>query len=73
VIAKRGWHPSLDAEAEGSRAVNVIDTWTPRAAADLALRFQAALLVVTCHRHGPRPGDGHRLEERGLAGRVAGR
>lgn len=35
---------------------------TPRAAADLALRFGAAILVVTCHRRGPRPGDGHRLE-----------
>jgi KDO2-lipid IV(A) lauroyltransferase len=35
---------------------------TPRAAADLALRFGAAVLVVTCHRRGPRPGDGHRLE-----------
>jgi KDO2-lipid IV(A) lauroyltransferase len=35
---------------------------TPRAAADLALRFGATVLVVTCHRRGPRPGDGHRLE-----------
>lgn len=35
---------------------------TPRAAADLALRFGAAVLVVTCHRRGSRPGDGHRLE-----------
>jgi KDO2-lipid IV(A) lauroyltransferase len=35
---------------------------TPRAAADLALRFHAAVLVVTCSRRGPRPGDGHRLE-----------
>jgi KDO2-lipid IV(A) lauroyltransferase len=35
---------------------------TPRAAADLALRFDAALLVVTCHRRGPRARDGHRLE-----------
>ncbi|HEX9400389.1 MAG TPA: lysophospholipid acyltransferase family protein [Anaeromyxobacter sp.] len=34
---------------------------TPRAAADLALRFGAAVLVVTCHRRGPRAGDGHRL------------
>jgi KDO2-lipid IV(A) lauroyltransferase len=34
---------------------------TPRAAADLALRFGAAVLVVTCHRRGPRPQDGHRL------------
>ena len=35
---------------------------TPRAAADLALRFGASVLVLTCHRRGPRPGDGHRLE-----------
>ncbi|HEY6006310.1 MAG TPA: lipid A biosynthesis acyltransferase [Anaeromyxobacter sp.] len=35
---------------------------TPRAAADFALRFGAALLVVTCHRRGPRVRDGHRLE-----------
>ncbi len=35
---------------------------TPRGAADLALRFGAAVLVVTCHRRGERPGDGHRLE-----------
>jgi KDO2-lipid IV(A) lauroyltransferase len=35
---------------------------TPRAVGDLALRFGAAVLVVTCHRRGPRPGDGHRLE-----------
>jgi KDO2-lipid IV(A) lauroyltransferase len=35
---------------------------TPRAAADLALRFGATVLVVTCHRRGPRAGDGHRLE-----------
>ena len=35
---------------------------TPRAAADFALRCGAAVLVVTCHRRGPRPGDGHRLE-----------
>ncbi len=34
----------------------------PRAAADLALRFGAAPLVVTCHRRGPRVRDGHRLE-----------
>lgn len=107
VIAKRSWHRSLDAEAERSRAINVVETFwrddpatgrsmlrllrgagtlgilidqdirdvqsvfvpffgrlaaTPRAAADLALRFQAAVLVVTCHRRGPRSGDGHRLE-----------
>jgi Kdo2-lipid IVA lauroyltransferase/acyltransferase len=35
---------------------------TPRAAADFALRFGATPLVVTCHRRGPRRGDGHRLE-----------
>lgn len=35
---------------------------TPRAAADLALRFGAAVVVVTCHRRGPNAGDGHRLE-----------
>ena len=35
---------------------------TPRAAADLALRFGATVLVVTCHRRGARPGDGHRVE-----------
>lgn len=107
VIAKRSWHPSLDALAERSRAPNRVGTiWrddpatgramlrlfkqagtlgilidqdirdvqsvfvpffgrpaaTPRAAADFALRFGAAVLVVTCHRRGPRPGDGHRLE-----------
>jgi KDO2-lipid IV(A) lauroyltransferase len=27
VIAKRSWHRSLDAEAEGSRALNVVDTF----------------------------------------------
>jgi KDO2-lipid IV(A) lauroyltransferase len=35
---------------------------TPRGAADLALRFGAAVLVVTLHRRGPNAGDGHRLE-----------
>ncbi|HVO20187.1 MAG TPA: lipid A biosynthesis acyltransferase [Anaeromyxobacter sp.] len=35
---------------------------TPRGAADLALRSGAAVLVVTCHRRGPKAGDGHRLE-----------
>jgi Kdo2-lipid IVA lauroyltransferase/acyltransferase len=35
---------------------------TPRGAADLALRFGAAVLLVTCHRRGPHAGDGHRLE-----------
>jgi KDO2-lipid IV(A) lauroyltransferase len=36
--------------------------YTPRAAADLALRFGAAVVVVTSHRRGPRAGDGHELE-----------
>ena len=35
---------------------------TPRAAADFALRFGAAVLVVTCHRRGPGARDGHRLD-----------
>jgi len=35
---------------------------TPRAAADFALRFDATVLVVTCHRRGPGASDGHRLE-----------
>jgi Kdo2-lipid IVA lauroyltransferase/acyltransferase len=106
-IAKRSWHPSLDALAERFRASNGVGTFwrddtatgrkmlklfkeggalgilidqdirdvqsvfvpffgrlaaTPRAAADFALRFGAAVLVVTCHRRGPRPMDGHRLE-----------
>jgi KDO2-lipid IV(A) lauroyltransferase len=34
---------------------------TPRGAADLALRFDATVLVVTCHRRGA-PGQGCRLE-----------
>ena len=34
---------------------------TPRGAADLAMRFGAAVVVVTCHRRGG-PGEGHRLE-----------
>jgi Kdo2-lipid IVA lauroyltransferase/acyltransferase len=106
-IAKRSWHPTLDAMAERFRAENGVGTFwrddpatgrrmlklfkqggalgilidqdiadvqsvfvpffgrlaaTPRAAADLALRFGAAVLVVTASRRGPRPGDGHRLE-----------
>ena len=36
--------------------------YTPRAAADLALRFRAAVVVVTSHRRGRRLGDGHELE-----------
>ena len=35
---------------------------TPRGAADLALRFDAAALVVYLHRRGPRRGDGHVIE-----------
>lgn len=34
---------------------------TPRAAADLALRFRAPLVVGTCRRRGPRRGDGHEV------------
>ncbi len=106
-IAKRTWHPSLDAVIERFRAENGVGTFwrddpatgrnmlklfrqggtlgilidqdisdvqsvfvpffgrlaaTPRAAADLALRFGTPVLVVTCHRAGPRVRDGHRLE-----------
>jgi KDO2-lipid IV(A) lauroyltransferase len=35
---------------------------TPRAAADLALRFGAPVIVGTSRRRGPRPGDGHVVE-----------
>ncbi|HEX9307721.1 MAG TPA: lipid A biosynthesis acyltransferase [Anaeromyxobacter sp.] len=35
--------------------------FTPRAAADLALRFRAPVVVGTCRRRGPRPGDGHEV------------
>jgi KDO2-lipid IV(A) lauroyltransferase len=38
------------------------EAWTPRAAADLALRFGAPVVVGSIHRKGPRPADGHRLE-----------
>jgi KDO2-lipid IV(A) lauroyltransferase len=34
---------------------------TPRAAADLALRFRAPVVVGTSRRRGPRPGDGHEV------------
>jgi KDO2-lipid IV(A) lauroyltransferase len=106
-IAKRSWHPSLDAFSERFRAEHGVQTFwrddvdtgrkmlklfkqggalgilidqdipdvqsvfvpffgrlaaTPRAAADLAIRLGAAVLVVTCHRRGPRARDGHRLE-----------
>jgi KDO2-lipid IV(A) lauroyltransferase len=36
--------------------------FTPRAAADFAMRFGAPVMVGTIHRKGPRPGDGHRVE-----------
>jgi KDO2-lipid IV(A) lauroyltransferase len=36
--------------------------YTPRAAADFALRFGAPVVVGTIHRRGPRPRDGHVLE-----------
>lgn len=36
--------------------------YTPRAAADFALRFGAPVVVGTIHRKGPRAADGHRLE-----------
>ena len=107
VIAKRTWHPRLDALSEELRARYGVGTFwrddpvtgramlkllrgggtlgilidqdirdvqsvfvpffgrpaaTPRAAADLALRFGATVVVITCHRRGPRLGDGHRLE-----------
>lgn len=38
--------------------------FTPRAAADFAVRFGAPVVVGTVHRKGPRAGDGHRLEVR---------
>jgi KDO2-lipid IV(A) lauroyltransferase len=36
--------------------------FTPRAAADFAVRFGAPVVVGTIHRKGPRAKDGHRLE-----------
>lgn len=36
--------------------------FTPRAAADFAVRFGAPVVVGTVHRKGPRAADGHRLE-----------
>jgi Kdo2-lipid IVA lauroyltransferase/acyltransferase len=36
--------------------------FTPRAAADFAIRFGAPVVVGTIHRKGPRPADGHLLE-----------
>ncbi len=35
--------------------------WTPRAAGDLALRFQAPVAVIWSRRRGPAAGDGHEL------------
>jgi KDO2-lipid IV(A) lauroyltransferase len=103
-IAKRSWHPRLDALAEELRGRTAVQTFwrddpatgrsmlklfraggtlgilidqdiagvqnvfvpffgrpaaTPRAAGDLALRFDATLLVITCAR---RPEGGHVLE-----------
>jgi KDO2-lipid IV(A) lauroyltransferase len=36
--------------------------FTPRAAADFAIRFGAPVVVGTIHRKGPGPSDGHRLD-----------
>jgi KDO2-lipid IV(A) lauroyltransferase len=36
--------------------------FTPRGAADLALRFKVPVLVGWCRRRGPRPGDGHEID-----------
>jgi KDO2-lipid IV(A) lauroyltransferase len=36
--------------------------WTPRGAADLALRFRAPVVVGWCRRRGPEPGAGHEIE-----------
>jgi len=36
--------------------------WTPRAAADFALRFGAPVVVGTTHRRGPGRGDGHVID-----------
>jgi KDO2-lipid IV(A) lauroyltransferase len=35
--------------------------YTPRAAADLAIRFGAPVVVATSRRRGPKPGDGHEI------------
>lgn len=37
------------------------DAWTPRAAGDLATRFQAPVAVIWSRRRGPLAGDGHEL------------
>lgn len=42
--------------------------FTPRAAADLALRFRAPVVVATTRRRGKRPGDGHLVEITEVAG-----
>ncbi len=36
--------------------------YTPRGAADLALRFKVPVLVGWCRRRGPAPGDGHEID-----------
>jgi KDO2-lipid IV(A) lauroyltransferase len=36
--------------------------YTPRGAADLALRFRTPVVVGWCRRRGPRPGDGHVID-----------
>ena len=36
--------------------------FTPRGAADLALRFKVPVVAGWCRRRGPRPGDGHEIE-----------
>jgi KDO2-lipid IV(A) lauroyltransferase len=36
--------------------------FTPRGAADLALRFKVPVIVGWCRRRGPDPGDGHEIE-----------
>jgi KDO2-lipid IV(A) lauroyltransferase len=36
--------------------------YTPRAAADFAVRFGAPVVIGTIHRKGPRVGDGHKVE-----------
>jgi KDO2-lipid IV(A) lauroyltransferase len=37
------------------------EAWTPRGAADLALRFKVPVLVGWTRRRGPAPGDGHEV------------
>lgn len=38
------------------------EAFTPRGAADLALRFKVPVVVGWCRRRGPRPGDGHEID-----------